>query len=46
MTKCEDCGSAVYKQGCVNCNEENYIQEQEMFNCMPEIYETNPDYVI
>lgn len=27
---CEDCGERVYKFGCVNCNEETYI---EMQNC-------------
>lgn len=26
---CPDCGSRVYKLGCVNCDEENYIAEQE-----------------
>lgn len=26
---CEDCGSNVYALGCVNCDEVNYIEEQE-----------------
>ena len=25
---CENCGGRVYKYGCVNCNEEDYIAEQ------------------
>lgn len=25
---CENCGSRVYKNGCVNCNEAHYIAEQ------------------
>lgn len=29
---CEDCGSRVYNLGCVNCDEENYIAEQERQN--------------
>lgn len=29
MRTCEDCGSRVYNLGCVNCNEEAYIAEQE-----------------
>lgn len=29
MKNCENCGSAVYALGCVNCEEQNYIQEQE-----------------
>lgn len=28
MTYCENCGSKVYKNGCVNCNEIEYIEEQ------------------
>jgi len=27
---CPDCGERVYKLGCVNCNEDAYIAEQEM----------------
>ena len=29
-TTCENCGCRVYKLGCVNCDEENYIEEQIM----------------
>ncbi len=29
MKTCPDCGSRVYSKGCVNCNEEAYIAEQE-----------------
>ena len=29
MKTCENCGSRVYNLGCVNCDEENYIEEQE-----------------
>jgi hypothetical protein len=36
---CENCGSKVYGLGCVNCDEENYIAQQEMMNNEPEIYE-------
>ena len=31
MNTCPDCGSRVYKLGCVNCNEAAYIEEQEQF---------------
>ncbi len=30
MKTCPDCGSRVYKLGCVNCDEDAYIAEQEM----------------
>ena len=30
MKTCENCGSRVYGLGCVNCDEINYIEEQEM----------------
>ena len=30
MKTCENCGSRVYDLGCVNCDEINYIDEQEM----------------
>lgn len=30
MKTCENCGSRVYALGCVNCDEVNYIEEQEM----------------
>ncbi len=37
MKVCEDCGSRVYKLGCVNCNEEAYIaagnEEQDDSDC-------------
>ena len=29
MKTCENCGSRVYSLGCVSCDEENYIAEQE-----------------
>jgi len=29
MKTCENCGSNVYGLGCVNCDEMNYIEEQE-----------------
>jgi hypothetical protein len=29
MKTCENCGSNVYGLGCVNCDEVNYIEEQE-----------------
>jgi hypothetical protein len=29
MRTCENCGSRVYALGCVNCDEVNYIAEQE-----------------
>lgn len=29
MKTCENCGSRVYNLGCVNCDEEAYIEEQE-----------------
>ena len=35
---CEDCGSRVYKLGCVNCDEENYILQQEIDNERGEEY--------
>lgn len=28
MKTCPDCGERVYNLGCVNCNEEAYIEEQ------------------
>lgn len=28
MKTCPDCGSRVYNLGCVNCNEDDYIEEQ------------------
>lgn len=30
MKTCDNCGSRVYDLGCVNCDEVNYIDEQEM----------------
>lgn len=30
--RCENCGSKVYDLGCVNCDEENYIEQQEWEN--------------
>ena len=29
MKACENCGSRVYTLGCVNCDEDAYIAEQE-----------------
>lgn len=29
MKTCPDCGCRVYSLGCVNCNESDYIEEQE-----------------
>lgn len=37
MRTCENCGSRVYSLGCVNCNEQAYIEEQD--------YMTERDYV-
>ncbi len=45
MTSCEDCGCAVYNLGCTNCNEEDYIEEQEYLTSLPEIYETQVDNI-
>lgn len=28
MKTCEDCGCRVYSNGCVNCNEAHYIDDQ------------------
>jgi len=28
---CENCGSRIFNLGCVSCNEEDYIGEQNMF---------------
>lgn len=28
MRTCPDCGERVYNLGCVNCNEDAYIEEQ------------------
>lgn len=30
MKTCPDCGERVYNLGCVNCNKDAYIAEQEM----------------
>ena len=27
---CEDCGSRVYQYGCTNCNEQDYIDMQDV----------------
>ncbi len=32
MKTCENCGSRVYSLGCVNCDEENYIEQQRAEN--------------
>lgn len=35
MKTCENCGSKVYKHGCVNCHEESYIMDQYLELDMP-----------
>lgn len=37
---CEDCGSAVYDLGCVNCNEEAYINQQAELDDVEEYNES------
>lgn len=32
MKTCEDCGCRVYSLGCVNCDEDAYIEQQESFD--------------
>ena len=32
MKTCPDCGERVFKLGCVNCDEELYIEEQWRLN--------------
>lgn len=39
MKYCENCGCKVFKLGCVNCDEMNYIEEQKWRNDESEIYE-------
>lgn len=29
MTTCPDCGCRVYEYGCINCNEQDYIDMQD-----------------
>ncbi len=41
MKTCEDCGCRVYSMGCVNCNEEDYIGEQEWLTDQPPEYATD-----
>lgn len=36
MRTCPDCGGRVYNLGCVNCNEEDYIEEQAHFDALHE----------
>jgi hypothetical protein len=31
MKTCEDCGERVYKMGCVNCNDIDYINAQNSY---------------
>jgi len=38
---CENCGGRIYKYGCVNCNEEDYIAEQ---NDESNLQNTTPHY--
>lgn len=33
---CDNCGSPVYRLGCVNCDEENYIAQQRYENDIEE----------
>lgn len=35
MNVCLNCGERVYSLGCVNCNEEAYIAEQEALTVEP-----------
>lgn len=37
MKTCENCGSRVYSLGCVNCDEEAYISEQERLTDQMEV---------
>ena len=39
MKSCENCGCRVYTLGCVNCDEANYIEDQEYRTSQPEVYE-------
>lgn len=32
MNYCENCGSKVFSLGCVNCDEQNYIDKQILEN--------------
>ena len=32
MKTCPECGGRVYSRGCVNCDEDAYITEQEALN--------------
>ncbi len=34
MKTCENCGSKVFRLGCVNCDEENYIEEQRQLTAL------------
>lgn len=34
MKTCPDCGERIYNLGCVNCNEQDYINEQERLTDM------------
>lgn len=36
MHTCPDCGERVYNLGCVNCNEQAYIDEQAIFDALAE----------
>jgi hypothetical protein len=36
MKTCPNCGCRVYKLGCVNCDEEAYIAEQEAMTAREE----------
>jgi hypothetical protein len=43
MKTCPDCGCRVYSLGCTNCNEEAYIEQQAMFDELPEEYAARKD---
>jgi hypothetical protein len=36
VKSCPDCGCRVYALGCVNCNEEAYIEQQTVFDAEQE----------
>jgi hypothetical protein len=36
MKTCEDCGCRVYEYGCVNCNEQDYIDMQAYYDDLAE----------
>lgn len=34
---CEDCGSRIFEHGCVNCNEQDYIDMQGAYDTREEV---------